>query len=142
LKYAIDTSDFCCTLSNAMYLNVIGVSVTAVGVVNGENIGIDIDEDLCESLRGFFDIGLPETQRILIAGLTNHSAVFVAKKLDAIEAHKFGGLMGFNNAALPQRFAFVQNARLWFTLFTACGDDKNDTVPVSGSKSHQTAGGD
>jgi hypothetical protein len=50
--------------------------------------------------------------------------------------------MSFDNTALPERLAIVQNTGLRFTLFATSGQNENNLVTISLCKCHQPTSGD
>ena len=50
-------------MPDAVHLDVVGVPVAAVVVVDGEDVGLLLVEDHREPPRGVLDVGLPEAVR-------------------------------------------------------------------------------
>ena len=125
-----------------MHLNVIGMAVAPVGVVDGQYIGVDVDEDRGQTLRRLFDIGLPETRRILVGRFADHAGVFVTEELGPMHSEDVGRQLGFDDTPLPERFALGQNAGLRLALFTARRGDEHHGVTGLRSEEHRAPGCD
>jgi hypothetical protein len=59
-------------MADPMNLNVIGMAIETVWVVDGEHIGINPTERFGQTLSGLLDVGLPETVGVLVRGLAHH----------------------------------------------------------------------
>jgi hypothetical protein len=117
-------------------LDVIRVPVSAVGVVDGQDIGVLFTKNLGQTLGGLLDVDVAERFRILVLGRTHHPRIRVMQGHDAIGAQRVGGRLEFTAAALSQRLVFVQQAVGEFTESTVGSGDDYDAVTCVGGHSH------
>ena len=61
--------------ADPVHLDVVGMAVAAVVVVDGEHVGVLFVQDAGEALRGFVDVGARERSRCVVRRLAGHAGV-------------------------------------------------------------------
>ena len=129
--------------ADPVHLDVVGVAVAAVVVVDREHVGLLVAEDRGQPLGGLVDVGLPERPSGVVLGRAHHPGVDVAEELDPLDAEDLG-----RRARSPARAArqsvspSSRKPSCDLAVLAPGGEHEDDAVPVGGRLGHRAAGGD
>ncbi len=106
---------------DAVDLDVVGVAVAAVPVVEHDDVGVLLAEDRGQPLGGLVDVGPPERRRVVVLLPAGHPRVAVAEPHDAGHAEHAGRRRRSPAPAVDERLAVgrgrraPRRARRWCT---------------------------
>ena len=123
-----------------MHLDVVGVAVAAVVVVDGEDVRLLLVEDHREPPGGVVDGGPPEAVRGVVGRLAHHPGVGPAEELHAVRADLPRRGVALGRAPQRQRLAVGEHAGHGLAQLAAGGEhDHHAVAGVDGTG--QRAGG-
>ena len=125
--------------TDPMHLDVVGMAVSTVVVVDGEHVRAFFLQQACKAARGFLDVGGREAAGCVVRRLALHAGVDVAEELDAIDAEDLGPGSGLGDAAVGERLAFGEHAGAYLAQLATRGDHEHDTVSVGLGACHRAA---
>ncbi len=124
--------------AHAVDLDVVGVAVVAVLVVDGEHVGSFVDEKARETRRGLVEVGAPERIGVVVGGFSRHTRIAVAEKLDAVDAEHCSCGVQLGDPAVDERLAFRQHIWREFAELAARGRNEDHAVAVALGARHRT----
>ena len=125
-----------------MHLDVIGVPVAAMIVVDRENVGEFLVEDLRQALRRLVGVGGPEGTVGVVLGCPHHSRVEVIEELDARHAEDLGGPLRLLHPPLGHQLAGLEHVVTEAGVLTPGRHDEDHPVPFRRCLRHHPGGGD
>ena len=131
--------DLCCSMTDAMDLDVVGMSVRAVLVVDGEDVRPLVGEDRGELGCGVVDVRTCEAARVGVGRRAGHPRIDVAEELDAMRADLVGGGQGLALSPLAEGLAVREEVLGELAELAACREDQHDAVAFSGGSRERAA---
>ena len=122
-------------------LDVVGMAVVAIVVVDGEHVGPLLAQDRGQPLGGLRDVGGPERTGLVVGGFAHHPGVDVAQELRP-RPENLGGGEGFGHPAVPQGFAVGQEVVFHLAVFAAGGDHQDHPMSLVGGLAHDATAHD
>ena len=129
-------------MTDVVHLDVVGVPVVAVAVVDGEHVGVLLDEDRGQPAGGLFDVGRRERTGVVAARVVGHARVAVAEELDPLDAEDLRRGGGLDDAPLRQLLAVAQHALGHLAELTLGCQHEHHAVTRGRRLGHDTAGRD
>ena len=126
--------------SYAVHLNVVGVPVTAVAVVQRDDIRLLLAEHSGQTFGRLLDGDIGEGVRAVVLRRAGHPGVGVAERDQAVRAQDAGRLLQFGSPALGKRFARDQQSVGDLTRSTVGGRDEYHPVAGIGGEPDDPAG--
>ena len=91
--------------ADAVHLDVIGMAVVAVLVVDREHVGVLLLEDRASRAAASSMSALAERARRVVGRLAGHAGVEVVEELDAVDAEDLGGRVQLGDAPVDELLA-------------------------------------
>lgn len=124
-----------------MNLDVVGVAVAAVPVVDGEHVGTLVAEQGRKTTRCLVEVGLQERSRVAVALPAGHARISVTELLDAVDSERICGGERLGAAAIDQRLPVGEIVGCLAERTIGC-DDEHHSVAVGMRPGHRAARGD
>jgi hypothetical protein len=131
-----------CSYAHPVYLDVVGVSVGAVVVVDGQRVGGLFAQDARQPCRRLVDVRRPERLRGVVRWLAHHPRVEVAEELHSGDPEDLGGAVGLGHPAPRERLVGLEHALRDLAVVASGRDDEHDAMTVGGRACHDAGGGD
>ena len=122
-------------------LDVIGMAVVAVPVVDGQHVGPLLAQDRRQPLSGLVDVGLPERLLVEVRLPAGHPRVGVAQPHEPVDAQCRRRALGLGTAPIGERLA-VGEIVGHLAVLAVGRHDEHDPVPLGVGARHRPAGGD
>jgi len=117
-----------------MNLDVIGVTIVAVPIVNCHDLSVFFDQNVCEFLCSRFEIGIDEGIGKCILLPTRHAAVGVTQPLDALNVEHIGRSLQLFAPPIYERLARRQVARRLAEVAVGRYDQNNSVTLGAGAR--------
>ncbi len=130
LEDALDPGQPGCSCSDAVHLDVIGMPVPTVVVVDRQHVTAVGSEDLGELLARLGDVGLPEAARIVVRVGALHPRVAVVEEVDLADPECRGRCQHLEGSAFAEALPSVEMAIRHLAAFAAGREHERDIVPV------------
>ena len=130
-----------CSNADAMHRDVVGMTVVAVPVVDGEYVGLLGPQHLGQPRAGLVGIGEVEAVRIAVLLPAGHARVGVAQPHDVVDAeHPCRGL-GLRPSPIDERLVGAEIVGN-LTVVAVGGDHEHHPVALGGGTGDRAAGAD
>ncbi len=124
----------------AVDLDVVGMAVSAVRVVDGDDIGAFLLDHRGQPCSRLARIGVREGVGVLVAARAGHPRIAVAEGHHPGGTQRASGLFEFLRAPCGERFAGCEQSVGILTAGSVGGDDEHDPVSGVGGQAHHAAG--
>ena len=128
--------------ADAVHLNVIGMAVVAVLVVDRQHVGLFALEDAGEARRRLLDVGARERTRSVVGRLSGHPRVEVVEELDAIDAEDLGRGVELGDPSVDEPLAGSERVGCVLAQLAARRGHEHDPVTFALGARHRAARGD
>jgi hypothetical protein len=125
-----------------VHLDVVGVAVVAVLVVDGQHVGVFVVKDPGETMGGLVDVGARERSRRGVGRFARHARVEVSEELDAVDAEHVGRGVEFRDPSFDELFARRERFGRVFAELAFRGGDEHDPMTLALGACHCAARGD
>ena len=129
--------------ADAVHLDVVGVAVAAVVVVDGEHVGVLLVEDARRAgPRPRRRRRVANEPGVVVRRLAGHARVAVAEELDAVDAEDLGGRVQLGDAPVDERLAGRERVGRVLAELAARREHEHDAMSFGLGARHRAAGRD
>ena len=130
------------TPTDLVDLDVIGMAVATVLVVDDEHVGVLLTQEVGHGPASHVRIGGREGAGVVVGRLAGHARVVIAEEDLPVDAEDATGLLELGPPAFGQRLALGEQTVGDLAELAAGGSEEDHPVPVIGEGRHGPGGGD
>ncbi len=129
-------------MPDAVDLDVVGMPVVPLVVVDGEDVGVLLSEDGREPGRSFLDVGRRERAGIVAARVVGHAGVAVPEERDALDAEDLARGRHLGHAPIGELLAGFEHTLDDLAELALRREHEHDAMTVACRTGHDAPGRD